>query len=201
MQVPQLLKNQYGNLLNIPTWRRYLYGAVAISVVGYLAWCRFGPQPLAPGKAVLVAEPKEVAGESKKKIVAPVQVYENGERVAKKLGVNPPQRNEAVQQAVTIPRLKNGGKAVTFLNTTTGKSRTEIVADPSPWFSLERNNYLGGSLGASTVDGIIGRAYYKRDLLQVKGLFLQPELEVIARPNSPDRKVEAIGWANVEYRW
>lgn len=196
------VKAEYSNFLTAPRWRRYLWLGVAAFTGIYLLWCKYGSRPPSPGKVIESAPPpKAVAAEPKKTIATKVQVYREPERVTRKLDLPPPKPREEVQTAADIPKLKNGGTAAVFLNTSTGQTRVEIKAKEAPLIAFERTNYLGGSIGASTGDGVGYRGYYKRDILQIKGAFIQGEGQAIYRPASKDKSLEGIVWANIEYRW
>jgi hypothetical protein len=103
--------------------------------------------------------------------------------------------------ATAVKANRYGATVVTFANQTTGQIRSSIVVNKAPWFALERTNYVGGSIGIG-IDGYVGRLYVKRDLAQVKGNYLQAEIEAIARPTAiRGRTAEGVLWLNAERRF
>ena len=104
---------------------------------------------------------------------------------------------EELETATDAPASKYGTTTATFVNVSTGTVRSVIVVKRAPWFSFERGNAIGGSVGISSTDGQIYRGYFRRDVAQIKGVYLQAEVEGVKRPGKP----EGVGWVNVEYRW
>jgi len=185
-------------------WLMILIAVGLAIALGYMAWDKWGPQPAKPGSVVSdVPMPKEIIKMQTKVVYLPVQVIKDKEEAVRKLGL-PENKDpkEALFTAAKIEANRHGAKAAVFINSSSGKPKVDIVYEKAPWFSLQRTNYIGGSIGVSSLDGYIGRGYLKRDFAQVKGVYLQGELEGIARPNAPEgRKLEGIVWANLEHRF
>jgi len=202
-RVPERLTSEYNNFLTAPAWRRYLWLAVAVALAGYLLWCRFGTQPIKPGTTVDAPTSPQIAQMARAEIhPQKVVVFADKAAAVKKLGLPPEQAmdpKEALFQSTSTPATRHGSTTTTFLNTSTGRPRSVTTILPAPWFALERTNYAGVGIGMSSSDGVVYQAFLKRDLAQVKGVYLQGEAQVIARPSSIDRKLEGIGWANAVY--
>lgn len=166
-----------------------MYLGIAAFILIYMAWCRFGTKPLAPGATIQATTAKEVAGMEKKTTV-PVRVVVIADRdgAVKRLDIPPeqsPTRHEEIFLAVEVPNMKHGGKATVFLNTSSGEGRTVVQANKSPWFSFERNTVVGVEFGI----GSKGRYYQgdvKRDILSVKGVTLATRAAVTSYPAETD---------------
>jgi len=193
-------------LAKVPDWRWKLYAGIDIVLCLYLAWCKWGPQPADPG-AVTISVPKapQIAQMETKIVYVPklVVIKEKADAVAKlelpaTEAHNP---KEELLTAAAVAANHYGATAVVFVNASTGQSRTDIVYKKAPWFSFERGNTAGVGVGYSSNDGTAGKVYYKRDVAQIKGVYIQGQLDAIARPDAKDRKAEIIPWANIEYRW
>ncbi|CAK0753667.1 conserved hypothetical protein [Gammaproteobacteria bacterium] len=186
-----------------PKWKLIVFAILALCVGGYLIWSHVRTPPPQPGAITHPAPAVSAAKVEGPKMEVPLQIVPPAAVLKKFSRLGPISPSNPVVDTAKIPRTDNGGATVTFMNTTTGKASTVFIPAAAPWFALEGKNYLGGSIGFSSEDKTVYRGYYKRDIAQVKGAFLQGEAQGIARPNAVDRRraVEGIVWANVEYRW
>jgi len=199
----QYLLNFKSKLTGVAQWKLIAFASLALCVTGYLIWSHVRTPPPVAGAIIHPApavQAEKVPGPTLKvplRIVPPVAV----EKKFPQLGPIAP--SKPVVDTAVIPRTDNGGATVSFANISTGEVSTVFIPAKAPWISLEARNYAGVAIGASTYDGAVGKAYYKRDVLQVKGVFLQVEADAIARPNAVDRGrvVEGVGWVNIEIRW
>lgn len=149
---------------------KFLLATLAIFIAAYLAWLRFSPPPPKPGMVIAAAPPpKAVADQPVKVVNVPVIVYRDRVKVIEKLGLPPSSPREEVQTAFDIPRLKYGGTGAVFVNTTTGQSRTAIIAKEAPWISFERDNEINAGVKVGT-SSRRAEIEYRRDILQVKGV-------------------------------
>lgn len=166
MQIPQ-----------IPRYRLYAYGLIGALIAAYCAWLYFHKPDVNPGQTVTAPPAKAVKNEPQVAIKpARVMVYRNSDRVAEKLGLPPAQPQEQIIQAVDVPKLKYGGVSATFLDMSTGKSRTEIKANPAPWIAFRNDLAIGVGAGIGTQGNTLaGRIRY--DVLQVKAVTVSGELE------------------------
>jgi len=201
MQLLEFIKANSERFKAIHPIRKLALLVLILFIAGYLLWCRFGKQPPKPDVYVPAAVSHEVASIPKVPIT-PKVVMVYPAKATEKLGVTT-KPNEAVQVAVDIPRLKNGGKAVTFLNSSSGESRTEIKANSTPWFAFERGNAAGIKAELSTQSTPVYSGYYRRDILQSKGVYVVGNLEGAFKPMEPDssRKFEIKTGISAEYRW
>lgn len=170
----------------------YLVGAAALIYCGWLVLHR---PDVKPGQ-VITASPAHVVQSEPVKVIEPkkVVVYRDRIKVVEKLGMAPPREHEEVQITAEIPRLKYGGQAAVFLNTSTGQGRTEIKAHEAPWFAFRNDLALGMGGGIGT---LAGRVRY--DVLQIKNLALSGEAEVNYSDHR-DRPVEFRPMIWLEYR-
>lgn len=194
------MNNYWTTYTALPAWRRYCVVAALIVAAAYLAWLKFSNKPPAPGQTVTAATAKQVMDMPQKR-TSPVSVVviRDKEKATEKLNIPPaqtPSAKEEIFQAVAVPKLKNGGTATVFLNTSTGTGRTVVTANPQPWFVFERGNAVGVEYGIGT-KGNYFRSDYRRDFLQVKGVFLSGKVEAEVY----DQKLEGKAGARLEYRW
>lgn len=181
----------------IPRWRIYLYAALVVAGLAYLAWSIWGPRPPAPGQTI-TAQTAPAVAKMPQKVITPrkVVVIADPVRATEKLKIPPPQRNEEVQTAVVVPQTRYGGTATVFLNSSTGQSRTVIRANESPWFRFERENRAGVEVGIGS-HGRYYQADYQRDILSVKGVVVSGRAAVVSYPDE-------TSWSagvRAEYRW
>jgi hypothetical protein len=194
------LRNKLDSYRTAPPWRRWLLiGALAFAGV-YLLWCRFGSKPPTAGQTI-EAQPAKATKDMPQKVITPrrVVVIADGAKAAENLHIDPPQPREEVQTAVTVPELKYGGTSTTFLNASTGESRTVIKANEAPWFALRRDSAVGIGYGIGT-EGQTIAARYRRDVLQVKALTLSGELEANYAERR-ERPIEGRAMVWGEIRW
>jgi hypothetical protein len=197
-----MLQKLKDNLYMIPVWRRRLYtGLVVISVV-YVGWSFYHQPPLPEGvfhQPVAAVDTPKIPGPV---LQVPIKIIPKA--VIKKEYPEYHAADSPVVEVVdtaVIPPSENGGTTITHVDTSTGDVVTSYEPEKAPWFAPQDKNYLGISVGGSTSDGMIGRGYYKRDILRVKDVFLQVEGDVMVRPDAPTRQVEGVAWVNAEYRW
>jgi hypothetical protein len=189
-----------------PPWQLYLGGAVLLFIIIYIGWSFWGHKPPKPGTVVTnVPVAKEIEDMETTTTTTTITYIKNKEEAVKKLGLPASEASnpkEVLQTAGHVEPNKNGAVVAVFINRSTGKSKMDIKYNNAPWFKLERENTIGMGIGASTLDGYIGKVYLKRDIAQVKGIYMQVSGEAIIRPSGPpDRKVEAIGLINMEKRF
>lgn len=173
------------NLVNwfraLPPWRRRLLVGLLIFGALYLAWCHWRPTPKLPATYAPAAPSSPVAGIVKAPVPARrVMVYPK-EQAARKLKLPPAEtanRAEQIIAATDIKPTRKGARAVTFLNMTTGESRTLVEELPAPWLRIERKNEIGAGFDVSTRNGEMWNVYYRRDVLQVKGVIVSGRAEI-----------------------
>ncbi len=186
-------------LLKTPKRRLYLYGAFVVFLLIYSAWLILHKPDIKPGQTV-TAPPAKVVNNEPKIAIQPekVIVYRDKIRVVEKMGLPQPSHREEVQTTAEIPKLKYGGTAAVFLNTSTGQSRTEIKSNKAPWFAFKNDLAVGAGVGVGTEGKTLaGRIRY--DIAQVKNLTISPELEVNYSENRV-RQVEGKAMIWMEWR-
>lgn len=180
----------------IPKKHLIIYIVLGISGVIYLVWSIWGPRPPAPGQTITAPTAKVVKDMPQKVITSRVKVIADPVRAAEKLKIDPPQVHEELQTAVVVPQSRYGATSTTFLNTSTGQSRTVIKANESPWFRFERGNTIGAGVGINR-DGRYATIDYQRDILSVKGIVLAGKVGVTSYTDKTDARAEV----RAEYRW
>lgn len=176
MQLQQINQQAVERFKLIPNWKKYLYGGIIIASIAYLAWCRWGSQPLQPG-AVIISAPKApqiVKMETTKTPPVRIVVIKDKVSAIYKLGLPPSEAadpKEALLTATAVARNRNGATVTTFVNLSTGQSRTDVTANRSPWFQLEKGNTIGAEGGYST-RGRYAQVDIEHEFMQVKGVFL-----------------------------
>lgn len=164
-------------LSQTPKWRWWIYGISAILIAAYCAWLVFHKPDIKPGEVVTASPAKAVKGEPQVAIKPKqVIVYRDTVRVVEKLGLPPAQPQEQIIQAVDVPKLKYGGVSATFLDMSTGKSRTEIKANSAPWLAFRNDLAIGVGAGIGT-QGRTVAGRIRLDVLQIKDVTLSPEIE------------------------
>lgn len=172
---------------------------VAVFALSYLAWLRWHAPDVKSGQ-VVTATPAPAVENEPQIAIQPKQVivYRDTVRVVEKLGLPPAAPQEKVQQAVAIPELKYGGTAATFINTSTGQSRTIIKASEAPWLAFRNDLAIGIGAGVGT-QGNTMAVRIRYDVAQVKGVTISPELEGNYAANRKDQNEgRAMLW--VEWR-
>lgn len=194
-----MLEKLKNRLSAIPKWRLYLYAGLTVLVIVYFAWLKFHKPDIKPGQ-VITAPPAKAVKNEPVEAVKPKQiiVYRDTVRVVEKLGLPPAAPQEKVIQAVEVPRTKYGGTATTFVNMTTGVSRTEIKANAAPWFAFRNDLAIGAGAGIGTEGKTLaGRIRY--DMVQIKNLTISPEIEANYSENKT-RPVEGRAMIWMEWR-
>jgi hypothetical protein len=206
MQLKQIKTQVTDRLYLIPSWRLKVYGGIVLLALLYFAWSLWGERALKPGSVVISAPVAPQIAKMETTYAPPIRliVIKDKAKAVEKLGLPSSEAmdpKEALLTATAVRANRYGATVVTFANQTTGQVRSSIVVNKAPWFALERTNYVGGSVGIG-VDGYVGRIYAKRDLAQVKGNYLQVEIEAIARPTAiAGRTAEGVLWLNIERRF
>lgn len=181
-----------------PRNRLIVYGVVAVTGLSYLTWLKFHKPDIRPGE-VITAPPTVAVKNEPTVAVKPKQliVYRDTVRVVEKLGLPPAAPPERVQQAVEIPRTKYGGTVTTFVNMTTGQSRTAFKAADAPWFAFRNDWAVGAGAGIGTEGrAVAGRVRY--DVSQIRALTLSGELEA----NYAERRTDPVeGRAMIWLEW
>lgn len=189
-------------LLQVPKTRLYIYGAVALLVLIYLAWSLCGSQPQQPSAGFVAAVPAVTAPKVDGPIVkVPLKIVPK-----KKVKEDHPDAHidapgvEVIDTAI-IPQAPNGAVTITTLDTTTGVATTEVKIKPAPWFALERTNYAGIGYELHWNGDQKAKGYYKRDLVRIKDAHLQAEAQIRIPVNGSDGKAEGFIGGNLEYRF
>ncbi len=182
--------------ITTPPMRLRAYGLLLAGVILYFGWCILAPkpksdytwQPAAPSVPI-----SKRTGEQKV-----VVKYYPKEVIVTKWRDAPVKDGEQVIATGAIPPAPNGADAIATMNMTTGESRIDYKLNPPPWFALERANYIGAGTGVSTERGQSYEAYYKRDLLRVKDVHFQIEINA---ETSQQKPADAGIKARLEYRF
>lgn len=188
--------------LGVLVWRRYVYGAILVIVVIYLAWSQWGARPQQPGDGFVPAKPAvstpKVDGPVLK---APLKIVPKAAVKRKFPEAHIDEPDTEVIDTADIDPAPNGAVTITTIDTKTGEAKTEVKTKESPWFALERQNYLG--LGYELhVDGRQKvKVYVKRDLFRVKDIHAQADAQVRAPINGGSGGIEGYVGGNVEYRF
>lgn len=195
----KLLERLKTHLLLIPKWRWYLYVGLFVLGLVYLGWLKFHEPDIKLGQVVTAPPAKAVKNEPVE-AVKPKQViaYRDTVKIVEKLGLPPAAPQEKIIQAVEVPKLKYGGQAATFVNLTTGASRTEIKANAAPWFAFRNDLAIGAGYGIGT-EGTTAAGRIRYDMVQIKNLTISPEIEANYSENRA-RPVEGRAMIWVEWR-
>lgn len=199
-QTQQNLKSRYQGL----GWKRYLIAGLLLLALIYVLWLRFfQPKPLPTGAITTAPPAKQLDGMPQKEITPKqVIVYRDKIKVIERLKLSPAEAgnpDEEIQTAVDLPKLKYGGTATVFLNTSTGKNRTLVKAKTSPLFAFRADNSLGVGYGIGT-QGQTAAIRYRRDVAQIKEVYLSGEIEAnYAGARKDPVEGKAMIWG--EYRW
>lgn len=188
-------------LSQTPKWRWRVYGVFGLLIAAYCAWLFLHKPDIKPGQ-VITAPPAKAVKNEPQVAVKPKQIiaYRDTVKVVEKLGLPPAQPQERIIQAVDVPKLKYGGTAATFLDMSTGKSRTQIRANKSPIFAFLDDNTLGLEAGYGT-KGQYYQGDYKRDVLQIKEVVTAIKGTFIKYPHSVKYDDEFRVGIRFEYRW
>jgi len=128
--------------------------------------------------------PGELAGEPKKTVTAKAQVYQDKRRAMKKLGMDEADSDDDAEELATaaeVPPTPAGAKVGVFLNTTTGKFRTVVKANPVPFWSFERGTEIGARYGVTTRGGTAAALFLRRDLARIGKAYLSGYVEGAGR--------------------
>lgn len=177
-------------------WRVPVYAAAILAGLAYLCWSIWGNKVPIPGQVVQAQPVKVIESLPKKVITTKVQVIKDPIKATEKLGIDPPRQHEEVQTAIVVPPLKYGGTSTTFLNVSTGQSRTVIASSPAPWFRFERENRIGAEVGIGS-NGKYAQVDYQRDVLSIKGVILAGKLSATTNATEVDLRAGV----RLEYRW
>lgn len=190
---------------NSPRWVWAVLIAGLIFLAAYFAWLYFRPDP-APVNRYTTAKPTAVVAN-----IPPVTVAMHSRTIqalpkaitAKKLKITPDEiGNDSSQiiQAVDIPATEGGAVAVTFLNVSTGRSRTIWKEKPRPFVSFESATEIGMRYGLSSHGEQTAALYLRRDLARIGGVHLSGYVEA-ATGLSVAARPEAKAMIDISYRW
>lgn len=195
----KLLEQLKTHLAEIPNYRRWLYAGIVIIGLNYLVWLRIHKPDITPGQVVTAPPAKAVKNEPVE-AVKPKQIYiyRDTVRVVEKLGLPPAAPQEKIIQAVEVPRTKYGATATTFVNLTTGKSRTVIKASEAPWFAFRNDLAIGVGAGIGT-EGNTAAGRVRYDAAQIKSITVSGEGEINYAANRKD-PVEGRAMLWLEWR-
>ncbi len=171
-------------------------GLLLAGVILYFGWCILAPKPKNDYTWQPTAPPVPISKRTGEQKV--VVKYYPKEVIVTKWRDAPVQDGEQVIATGTIPSAPNGAESIATMNMTTGESHIDYKLNPPPWFALERANYIGVGTGINTETGQSYEAYYKRDILRVKDVHLQIEVNA---ETSQQKPVDAGIKARLEYRF
>lgn len=187
-----------GREFTIPVWRIVIYCIAAVFSISYLAWLRFHKPDVVPGAVIQALPARQLADMPQVAIpIKKVIVYRDTEKATQELGIPKAAPQEKMQTAVDIPKLKYGGTAATFLNTSTGQSRTTIKANETPWFAFRNDLAIGAGAGVGT-EGKTLAWRIRYDVAQMKNITVSPEFE---GNYTEDRKEPFEGRAMLWLEW
>lgn len=197
-----MLEQLKSKLNSIPKWGWYLCIALAVFLISYALWLRFRKPDIKPGATVQALPAHQL--KDMPQVAVPVKqviVYRDKKKAIERLGLleEPDNPQEELQTAVEIPKLKYGGTAATFVNVSSGQSRTLIKANESPWLAFRADNALGAGYGVGT-HGQTVTVRYRHDVVQIKSVVISGELEgnfAALRPTPVEGRAMLFG----EYRW
>lgn len=182
----------------IPRARLYAYGAAAAFAILYLGWSLWGKRPQEPSQGFVKTEPAV----NLPKVPGPVLTVPL--KIVPKAGVErefPEAHIEEAEEVIDtadVPPAPNGATSITTINTKTGEASTQIKIKEAPWFAFERTNYAGAGIEQHFTGELKAKAYYKRDILRIKDVHLQGELQI---KTSTKKETEGFAGINVEYRF
>ena len=194
------LKAEYSNFLTAPKWRRYLWLFLVLFGMAYLAWCKWGPQPVKPG-ATIAAQTSPKIADMPRKMITPKKlvVFKDKQAAVEKLGLPPEEggkKDEELLEGLKIPALKYGGDSAVFINTSTGQTRTTIQANKAPLFRFERGMELGAEVGMGA-KGRYVQGDIQRDVFSVKGVIVGGKAAVTSYPTETDWRIGI----RAKYQW
>lgn len=195
----EVLKTRFAQ---IPKTRLYIYTTIAALVFVYLLWSIFGSRPQQPSAGFIAAKPAVSAPKVDGPVLkVPLKVVPKKEAKKKHPDAHIDAPGVEVIDTAVIPVAPNGATTITTINTNTGVATTEVKIKPAPWFALERANYAGIGYELHWNGNQKAKGYYKRDLVRVKNLHLQGELQVKIPVNGSDGRAEGFAGGNLEYRF
>lgn len=155
--IPSQINQQIELIQRKPWWIYVIYVGIAFLVVavGFFIWNRFKPaEELQSHEPLVAQEAKKAVNVKKTSVKAPetIEVYDRSDLLNKVPVPAEVSQNQANQFTATaeIGKMEYGGKAVSFLNITTGKSGIVLQANPRPKFGFGGStNFLAAS-GVST---------------------------------------------------
>jgi len=176
------------------TRRPYILGVIFVFLAAYFVWLQVRkPARISPAGYMAAPIPRELAGEPKKVIPAKAEVYKDKHRAMEKLGMDEADSQDDAEDlaaAAEIPATPAGAKVGVFLNTSTGKFRTVVKANPVPFWSFERGTELGVRYGATTRGDQAIELFIRRDLARIGKVYVSAYGEASARLG-PDPRPEA----------
>lgn len=187
------------------TRRAYVLAAILAILAACFAWSLRPSAPRISTAAYLPAHvPAELAREPRETITTKAQVYRDKHRAMGRLGMDEADSEDDAEELATaaaIPPTPAGAKAVVFLNTTTGRFRTVVKANPLPFFSVERGTELGVRYGVTTRGGRQAvDLFVRRDLVRLGRVYVSGYVEGsgeigggVIRPREAKAMIEASG--------
>lgn len=96
-----------------------------------------------------------------------------------------------------IPPAPNGATILTKIDTITGDVTNQVQNKKAPWFAFEDNNYVGVGFEQHVGGNQFGKIYYKRDLVRIKDVHVQAEVQ--GKAGTGD--IQGFIGANIEIRF
>lgn len=195
------VKAESGKIMSGPNWRQYAVLALVLIILVYLLWSMFHKKP-EPTKVFTAAIPAvnapKVAGPALQQPIRIIEKHYIQEKFPEYHGADDPK--DQVVDTIKVPVSDNGATVISKVDTATGEVTSQIEQKAAPWFQFEDKNYLGAAYRLTSNGGKSVPFWYKRDIAQIKGVFIQIEAGGKIPLDATD-KVEAHIQAGAEYRW
>ena len=158
----------------------YLAGAVAVFLIAYGAWLKWGTKPAKPNDITISAPvAKEVQSMPTATTITKIVYIKDKPAAVAKLGLPPGEASNPKEELVTATGIKPnkyGATTAVFINTSTGQTRTDIRYKESPWFVFRNDLAMGVGAGIGT-EGKALAGRLRLDMVQIKEVTISPELE------------------------
>jgi len=174
---------------------------VIILGIGYAEWSYFGESKISskiftiPTAAKGLTNVPKINGPTVAVRILPKAI------IAKKYPTAKITEDEEAVDTSTVPASRNSHTSVSVINKKTGEVTTQIRENPSPWVSLEHTNTIGIGAEIDVHGGQKARLFYKRDLLRIKDMYIQGEVQGKLPINGSNGKTEAAVSLNAEWRF
>ena len=200
MNLLNRLKAEYSNFISAPKWRRYLWLFLALFGMAYLAWCKWGPQPVKPG-SVMAGKTSPRVADLERKTLEPKKliVFKDKARAVSRLNLpssEAAEPREEMLESTDAPPSRYGTTTTTFINMSTGMPRSVIQANKAPLFRFERGMELGAEVGMGA-KGRYVQGDIQRDVFSVKGVIVGGKAAVTSYPTETDWRVGV----RAKYQW